>query len=323
MWLLWTVFSLIFFSLCEVYEKKSSDPNESLSETKLLCWFGAFSLVVATFVSVTGIRESDSGFFTILTENPVLILPTIFYYLALLLAFICMKYTPVSIEAPITNTSGILSFVGAILLFSIRGKYAEIAEEVTAVKLLLVVIVCAVTIIFSVIYHRIIECESSQWNNLNLTKGPFNKNDLFYATAGIVLAALSAMSDAANSVVTYYILDDVVNSYDYLYFTNILSSILGLVAWIYTSLQLKRPYNLFDRSQVDKAIGASLDCAGMVTYIFAVADNPFLAEPIISTYYVFSIWLSHIIFKEKLNMKQYLCIAVIVVCIFLFARLDI
>ena len=58
------------------------------------------------------------------------------------------------------------------------------------------------------------------------------------------------------------------------------------------------------RNQRDKAIGALLDCAGMVTCVLAISHNPFFADPIISTYFVFTALLSRFLLKEKLTVRQ-------------------
>jgi drug/metabolite transporter (DMT)-like permease len=53
-----------------------------------------------------------------------------------------------------------------------------------------------------------------------------------------------------------------------------------------------------------------------------VALNPFFADPLISTYFIFTIFFSRIIMREKFDKRQYLCVAVILICVVIFAVLD-
>ena len=325
MWLVWSCIAIILYALCEIYEKKGSVFDEPCSETKLLVWFGMFGLIVAAFISAAGLRESGEGLISFMTDNPAVILSPVFYFLSLLLAFISLKFIPVSIEVPITNTDGVLCFIGAVLLYGLRGKYDEIAEEVSLAKVILVVVVSAAAFVFSVIYERKAALGESTENAGN-TGYQGGKNRLrsagFYAAAGIICAVLSAMFDAADSVVVYYILDEVADSNDYLYFSNMMYAIFGFLAWIYVSVRLKQPYNPFARGQGSKALGAFFDCAGTVVTVFAVAENPFLSDPLISTYFVFTVLLSRFMLKEKLSVKQYACIGVLIIGICAFAFLD-
>lgn len=321
MWLLWSCISILLYAFCEIYEKKGSDIEEPYSGAKMLVWFGIFGLAVALFVSLTGLRESRIGFFKMAVENPAMILSTVFYFLSLLLAFISLKLIPVSVEAPITNTSGSLSFIGAILLYAVLGKYREIRCEVTPVKLIVVLVIFAVVALFSLIYHHRVEIGSDdgvpEWN-----RSSSRRRRRLFSVLGIVFAVLSAASDAGNSVVSYYVLDEVAESNDYLFFSNLLFSLLGAGAWVFVSIKEKRLFNPFEKTQSAKAIGAGLDCAGMVTNVLAINENPFFADAIISTYFVFTVLLSHIMLKEKLNRKQCLCVAILVICICAFAFLD-
>lgn len=322
MWIVYSSISILFYAFCEIYEKKGSNIDEENSESKLLVWFGIFGLLVACFVSISGIRETNTNFIEMIQEYPYIFLGTAFYFLSLFFAFISLKFIPVSIEAPITNTSGGLSLIGAIILHMSLNRYEEIAEEITSLKLLLISIIFFVVTIFSIIYHNRVKQEEDE-NTLGiLYKKGQHKKALLYVVVGIVCALLSSLCDAGNSVVSYYVLGEVADSNDYLYLSNMIFFVLGVISWIYISIKEKHIYNPFRKDQLDKAVGACLDCFGMVSNVLAISANPFFADPIISTYFMFTVLLSRFILKEKLSRSQYICIAVLVVCISGFAFLD-
>ncbi|MBQ7747331.1 MAG: hypothetical protein IJT92_07805, partial [Spirochaetia bacterium] len=77
--------------------------------------------------------------------------------------------------------------------------------------------------------------------------------------------------------------------------------------------------NPFAISEKNRIAGSGLDCLGTVTSNLAVALNPFFADPLISTYFIFTIFFSRMLLKEKYDRRQYLCIAAIFVCIVLFS----
>lgn len=307
MWLIYSIGSIILFAFCEIYEKKGANQDEPYSEVKMLVWFGIFALVVSVFISVTGLRETKIGILGMLTQNPAILLAAVFYFLSLLFAFISLTLIPVSIESPITNSSGALCFIGAVVLYAIMGKYEVLAQEVTPLKWILVAVMCSTVIVFSVMSH-------------SGTAG--NAKTRAAAVFGILFAGLSAVCDAGNSVVIYYILADYADSNDYLFASNLLFAAMGAIAWIYVSVRIGKAYNPFGGNQRDKAIGALLDCAGMVTCVLAVSYNPFFADPIISTYFVFTAVLSRFLLKEKLTVKQWLCIFILVAGLCAFAVLD-
>lgn len=321
MWIFWSCVSIVIYSFCLIYEKKGVNINEKYCEIKMLIWFGICGLLVSIFVSIFNLRETSASFIKLFIESPPIILSTLFYYASLLLSFISLKFIPVSIETPIANTYSCFTFIGAILLFLSLGEYQKITTELTPEKVVLVVIIFIVLIIFSILYRD--EVKDNEESNLLDKKATNSKSKiLFYATVGIILAVLSSITDAFSSIVDYYILNDVIGTVDYLYFYNLLFFILAVFGWVYVSVKEKKIYNPFKKDQYVKAIGSGLDCLGTVTATLAINANQFYADPLISTTFIFTVVLSRIMLKEKLNWKQYICVIVLVLCIVGFAILD-
>ena len=74
--------------------------------------------------------------------------------------------------------------------------------------------------------------------------------------------------------------------------------------------------------QKDKAIAAVCETAGQLTYVYAMSGNGAIAAPIISSVCVVSLLLSRIFLKEKLSVKQYVFIALVIVGILMLAVID-
>ena len=81
---------------------------------------------------------------------------------------------------------------------------------------------------------------------------------------------------------------------------------------------------LIPKMEAPKYIGAICETAGQFAYIYAIADTEHLAmsAPIISSYCAASVLWSRIFLKEKLSVKHYIMIILIVIGIAIMGFLD-
>ena len=96
----------------------------------------------------------------------------------------------------------------------------------------------------------------------------------------------------------------------------------GIVCFIY--VVLIRRQKLIARQEAPKYAGAAFETAGQFAYIFALSDTAHVAisAPIISAYCVASVVWSRIFLKEKLSLKHYLMIALVVAGIVILGVYD-
>ena len=97
----------------------------------------------------------------------------------------------------------------------------------------------------------------------------------------------------------------------------------GIASAVYT-LGIKKQKLIF-RQEAPKYTGAIFETIGQFFYIYALADTQHVAfaAPIISSYCVASVIWSRIFLKEKLSLKHYLSIALVVAGIVILGILDI
>jgi uncharacterized membrane protein len=76
--------------------------------------------------------------------------------------------------------------------------------------------------------------------------------------------------------------------------------------------------------EAPKYIGALCETAGQFAYIFAIGDEEhvMLAAPIISAYCAASVIWSRIFLKEKLSLKHYAAIVVVIVGVVILGIFD-
>jgi drug/metabolite transporter (DMT)-like permease len=69
----------------------------------------------------------------------------------------------------------------------------------------------------------------------------------------------------------------------------------------------------------DRGVAALFETAGQFFYVYAMARNAIIVAPLIASYSVFSVLLSRIFLKEKLNRAQYAVISAVLFGILLLA----
>lgn len=104
--------------------------------------------------------------------------------------------------------------------------------------------------------------------------------------------------------------DDALLAYEFTFF------ICAVISFIYLKIK-KVKFNLF--KEKDKGAAAVFETAGQFFYVFAMAQNAIIVAPLISSYSVFSVLLSRIFLKERLNRKQYVAVAIVITGIALLA----
>ena len=97
----------------------------------------------------------------------------------------------------------------------------------------------------------------------------------------------------------------------------------AVVSFVY--VKFIRHDRFLPKREGPKYVGALFETAGQFAYIYAIADTEHLAmsAPIISSYCAASVLWSRLFLKEKLSLKHYLSIALVVAGIVILGILDI
>ena len=96
----------------------------------------------------------------------------------------------------------------------------------------------------------------------------------------------------------------------------------GIVAWVFLFIKEKKAYNPFAKSERSKGIAACCEEFGQVFYVYAMAKNPLLAAPMVASYCIVSVILSHIFLRERLKKPQYICVMLVIIGIVLLGISD-
>ena len=137
-------------------------------------------------------------------------------------------------------------------------------------------------------------------------------------TIPVIYCLLDALGTFADSRVLEIINEDSANVAYELTFL-----VAGMISAVYV-LGVKKQ-KLFFRQEAPKYTGAIFETVGQFFYIYALADTAHVAfaAPIISSYCVASVIWGRIFLKEKLSVKHYLSIALVIIGIVIMGILDI
>lgn len=302
MWFLFAVIALLCWSGSDLFSKIGcQDAKDKYSHLKMVMAVGVVMGLHAAYEIFVGGTEINGGI--ILTYLPVSML----YIVSMAIGYLGLRYIELSISSPICNSSGA---VVAILIFATKG-FGELPPAAIAA----VALVCLGVIALGITESR--EDEELRRARQDASNHHYAKSWIAILLP-IIYCLLDAMGTFADTIVLETLNEDSANvAYELTFLT------VGVICAIYV-LGIKKQ-KLFPRQEVPKYTGAIFETAGQFAYIYALADTAHaaLAAPIISSYCVASVLWSRIFLKEKLSIKHYASILLVVAGIVILGILDI
>ena len=303
MWFWFAVIALLCWSGSDLFSKIGcQDEKDKYSHLKMVTAVGiVMGLHAAYEIFIGGVEINLS---IILTYLPISAL----YIVSMTIGYIGLRYIELSISSPICNSSGAIVAVLTIITVGI-------GDEVPPVALVAVALVC-----IGVVGLGFTEANEDE----ELRRARQDESNRHYAKSWIaifipiVYCLLDALGTFADSRVLELIDEDSANvAYELTFLA------VGLVSLFYVTVVKKQ--RLVAKQEAPKYTGAIFETIGQFFYIYALADTQHVAfaAPIISSYCVASVIWSRIFLKEKLSLKHYLSIALVVAGIVILGILDI
>ena len=300
MWFTFAVIALLCWSGSDLFSKIGcQSETDKYSHLKMVTAVGVVMGLHACYeIFIGGVEISWS-----------VILPvSILYILSMAIGYVGLRYIELSISSPICNSSGA---VVAVLTFATVG----ISDDLPPVALVAVALVC-----LGVFFLGLTEANEDP----ELRRARQDESNRHYAKSWIAIllpviyCLLDALGTFADSRVLEVLDEDSANvAYELTFLA------AGITSAVYT-LGIKKQKLIF-RQEAPKYTGAIFETIGQFFYIYALADTQHVAfaAPIISSYCVASVIWSRIFLKEKLSLKHYLSIALVVAGIVILGILDI
>lgn len=300
-WFVLSVIALLCWSGSDLFSKIGCrDGADKRSHLRMLTAVGAvMGLHCAYEVFIAG---TELNLQILLTYLPVSAL----YIASMAIGYLGLRYIELSISSPICNSSGALV---AILTLITAGR-----GEVNDLQLIAVALVIAGVIGLGVIEAReddTMRAERQKSGNF------FYSRSVLALIIPVVYCLLDALGTFADSIVLETLDENSANAaYELTFF------LVGMVCFVWSVCIRKDGYSL--KREGPKYIGAVFETAGQFAYIYALSDSAhvMLAAPIISAYCAVSVLWGRLFLKEKLSLKHYIAIALVVAGIVIIGIFD-
>lgn len=302
MWFGFSVAALLCWSGSDLFSKIGCrDSSDKYSHLKMVSAVGLVMGLYALYgILFNGVEVSGE---VILTYLPVSLL----YIASMTIGYLGLRYIELSISSPICNSSGAIVAVLTLAIYGVSGA--------SPLALAAVALVC-----IGVTGLGITEAREDE----QLRSARQEESNYRYAKSALAIAIpviyclLDALGTFADSRVLEVLDEDSANAaYGLTFFA------VGLVSAVYVYIVRK------EKPEFSKGLprftGAVFETAGQFFYIYALADTEHVAyaAPIISSYCVASVIWSRIFLKEKLSLKHYAYIALVLLGIVIMGILDI
>lgn len=293
MWLAISIIAMLCWSGSDFFSKLGSKPSDKYSHWKMVMAVGLVMGLHALFEILTGTPITMQDIIYYLPASSMYILSMIFGYVSL-------RYIELSVSSPICNSSGA---VAAILCFLVLG------QTVDSLSTIGIVIVSAGVIFLGVAEYT--EDDEAKMKRQLKANRKYTKSVLAILLPVLycVIDALGTFFDAVileegNTFMTgifHYLEEDTANVAYELTFL-----FMAVVAFIYVFVIKKEKLGALKiNEEGPKGLGAICETAGQFAYVYAIAQNPVGAAPIICAYCVVSAIWSGIFLKERLSWKHY------------------
>ena len=301
MWFWLSLAALLCWSGSDLFSKLGcQDARDKYSHLKMVMAVGLVMGLHAAYEIFVG--GTVISWHVILTYLPVSFL----YILSMAVGYVGLRYIELSVSSPICNSSGALV---AVLVLATDG-----IGSTSPLQLVAVGCVC-----LGVIFLGITEATEDE----DLRRARQDASNRHYAkswiaiTIPIIYCLLDALGTFADNRVLMTLDEDSANvAYELTFLA------VGICCAIYV-LGIKKQ-KLIPKMEAPKYAGAIFETAGQFAYIYAIADQEHiaLAAPIISAYCAASVIWGRVFLKEKLSLKHYASIALVVVGIVILGIFD-
>ncbi|MHC5218401.1 EamA family transporter [Enterococcus sp. LJL128] len=292
MWFLPALITVLAWGSADLFYKKGNNVKDRFSATKTTIIVGLVMglHVLFYYVIYAGIAYD--------WRNLFLYLPVSFMYiLSMAVGYFGLRYIELSISSPVSNSSGAVS---ALLTYFLLGGRMDGVQFGAIAAISLGILLLSIF-------------EKQEFDEELKEEGTIVEKKYRIGAAAIIFPILYCVIDGLGTFLDGYYLEykqimpeDQANmSYELTFL------IVALVLWSYLELIKKEHVLVF--KEKDKGLAALFETLGQFFYVGAIASNAIIVAPMIASYSIVSVLLGRIFLKEKLSVKQYTVILVIMI----------
>ncbi|MDD6011949.1 MAG: GRP family sugar transporter [Oscillospiraceae bacterium] len=304
-WFIFALITLLAWGSADLFYKKGADEKDKYSHLKTSVMVGLVMGLHACYTLIFG--GINYNFKNLIIYLPV----SAMYILSMTVGYFGLRYLELSISSPIQNSSGAVT---CLLLVIFLGEKLDLPVA------LAVAVICIAIFVLGLLEKK----ESDKLREEGDEKYRMGFIAFFMPIIYCVVDSLGTFFDGYYLDdftttplvgVTEETFEDVANtSYE---LTFLICAILILIF-----LKIKKQKFVI-KEQGNRTVAAVFETIGQFTYVYAMSGKAVVAAPMIASYSVVSMILSRIFLKEKLTVKQYICIAFIMLGILVLGIYDI
>ncbi|WP_019243597.1 MULTISPECIES: EamA family transporter [Bacillus] len=299
MWFIFSLLTAFAWGGADLFYKKGSDSNDKTSHIKIVIMVGVVMGIHATaYIFFKGIAFDPIDLVTYLPVSAL-------YILSMTIGYIGLRYIELSIASPIQNSSGAVTTILLFIFFT---------HKLSIIQILAIIVITLGIISIAIL-------EKKEEVTLKGHSKPINPKYQIGFLA-ILFPILYCLIDGLGTFADGVYLDELklisedaaLIAYEYTFL------ICAFFSFIFLTCVKKERFSIF--KERDKGTAAILETIGQFFYVYAMSANAIIAAPLVASYSIFSIILSRILPKKKLNRKQYIIILFVVIGIALLGLSD-
>lgn len=292
-WYTAAIGSILLWGIADAFYKKGTDPYDRYSHLRIVVMVGLAMGIQAFFELYKMGWQYD--FFNIVKYLPV----SIMYILSMTIGYVGLRYLEVSINSPVSNTSGA---VAGLLAFLVLGK------RMNGWQLLAVSMITVGLVAIGVVQRNLAEEEQKK-------QGVAIDRKYKLGALALAFPILYAVIDALGTFLDDVYLTKLMSPEEALVSYELTFLLCAVAAFIYLAGFKKSKFKLYNER--DRILAAIFETAGQYFYVFALDTNSVIVAPMIGCYSIVSVILGRIFLKEQLTKAQYFFIALVMLGIFI------
>lgn len=290
-WFAFALLTALLWGAADLFYKKGTVAEDKYSPMKIVV---AVGFVMGIHALIYGlINHVSFTFKDVLTYLPV----SAMYIISMAIGYKGLRYLDLSVASPVQNASGALVVLLLLIVFQ---------AQVTVFDIIAIVLVFA-----GIIGMGIIEKSEDDYVPLVESDKKYTVSVLaiLFPILYCIIDAMGTFGDAVVLEQLKLIAEDAaLISYELTFF------ICAVVCFIVLIIKKQK----FDfKSDKFKLMAAAFETGGQFFYIFAIAENSVISVPIVGSYCIFSVIFSRIFLKEKLSLKKFIMVVLVVIGIIL------
>ncbi|MDM8212659.1 EamA family transporter [Enterococcus hirae] len=301
MWFLPALITLGAWGAADLFYKKGNDPRDRYSALKTTVMVGfVMGLHAIIYYGIFEGIDYDP-------KNLLLYLPvSSMYILSMALGYFGLRYIEVSVSSPISNSSGAVTVV---LSYFIMHQTMKTLQWAAVIAILIGLFLLS---LFEKWEFDQELAEAGEKIDPKYTVGPIA---IIFPLLYCVIDGMGTFLDGVYLDYRKILPEDQANmSYELTFL------IVAILIWLYLKFCKKETMHVF--KERDKGLAALFETLGQFFYVGAMSGNALIAAPMIASYSIVSILLARVFLKERLTMKQYGAIALVMVAIAILGFYD-